>query len=175
MSGLGTGFRCFNVCGGTTSSIYANGGGFDDTPGCPPTEKGRGDLFQGTLDLKIFTEKVSNNTSLGDTPTTRFVIQYRANTGDAWSYIDSVPVTKLADPNASDEIYDSTTPIVVLGPSKAADDNQCTKIGVRYKFNELGEYRVVCSTTGPRSEDWGWFIEYADGTYTGISTACEPS
>ena len=147
-------YYCFNVCGGTTSSIYANGGGFDDeTPpvGCPVTEKGRGDLFQGTLDLKIFTEKVSTNVSSGDTPTTRFVIQYRANSGDAWSYIDSVPVSKPADPNASDEIYDSTTPIVILGPSKLANDPQCTKIGVRYKFDQLGEYRVVCSTTEPRS------------------------
>ena len=100
-------YYCFNVCGGTTSSIYVNGGGFDDeTPpiGCPATDKGRGDLFQGTLDLKIYTQKVSANVAVGDVPTTRFVIQYRATSGDAWSYIDSVPVSKAADPIASVQI-----------------------------------------------------------------------
>ena len=171
-------YYCFNVCGGTTSSIYPNGGGFDDEPlpvGCPATEKGRGDLFQGTLDLKIYTQKVSANVAVGDVPTTRFVIQYRANSGDAWSYIDSVAVSKPADPTASDQIYDSTSPIVILGPGKLATDPQCTQFGVRYKFDQLGEYRVVCATTGIRSEDWGWYIDYADGTYSGVSDACEPS
>ena len=166
------------MCGGTTSSIYPNGGGFDDEPlpvGCPATEKGRGDLFQGTLDLKIYTQKVSANVAVGDVPTTRFVIQYRASSGDAWSYIDSVAVSKPADPTASDQIYDSTSPIVILGPSKLATDPQCTQFGVRYKFDQLGEYRVVCATTGIRSEDWGWYIDYADGTYSGVSDACEPS
>ena len=169
-------YYCFNVCQGTPTSIFPNDGGFDDEAppvGCPATEKGRGDLFQGTLDLKIFTQRITDPApTVNDMPTTEFVVQYRANSGDAWSYIDSVPVTKAG---MAGSIYDSTAPIVVLAPQKSSNDPKCTSYGIRYKFDQLGEYRVVCSTRGPNPTTWGWYIDYADGTYNVISDACEPA
>ena len=101
-----------------------------------------------------------------------FNIQYRANSSSAWTNIDSVAVTKAPDP-ALDTLWLATQSVVSVpaNPGDLVGD----QYGYRYKFDQIGEYRILCKTSGTNGPDWGWYITYSDGTYVGSAAApCIP-
>ena len=141
-------------------------------PGCPPGEKQRGDLFQGTVQFTVYFQKVTSAIGVVGSLIGEFNIQYRANSSSAWTNIDSVAVTKAPDP-ALDTLWLATQSVVSVpaNPGDLVGD----QYGYRYKFDQIGEYRILCKTSGTNGPDWGWYITYSDGTYVGTSGApCIP-
>lgn len=144
----------------------------NETPptGCPGLEKGRGDLFQGTVQFTVYFQKVLSSGIEEGVGT--FNIQHRANSSSSWANIDSVAVTKNPDP-ALDTTWSATQSQQSVTGS--GSDSIGDQYGFRYKFDQLGEYRILCKIAGPRGEDWGWYIDYSDGTYNGTAGApCAP-
>ena len=140
--------------------------------GCAAGEKGRGDLFQGTAQFTVYFQKVTNTVVALGSLIGEFNIQYRANSSSSWTNIDSVAVTKAPDPTLDTTWLASQS--VVSVPANITD-NIGDQYGYRYKFDQLGEYRVLCKTSGTNGPDWGWYITYSDGTYVGTAGApCIP-
>ncbi len=168
-----SGYFCWNVCEGITEPAPYIQPGFDASGICPVLERGRGDLFQGTLDLFVYFQRVTTNIIGAGNITGKFNIQYRTSNAAAWTNIDSVPVSKAADPSATDSLWSASTSVATISGATTADP-ACSQIGFRYKFDQIGEYRVVCAISGTHADDWGFYINYADGTYTGATGPCEP-
>ena len=144
----------------------------NETPptGCSAVEKGRGDLFQGTAQFTVYFQKVLSSGVEDGVGT--FNIQHRANASSSWTNIDSVAVTKNPDP-ALDTTWSATQSQQLVTGS--GSDSIGDQYGFRYKFDQLGEYRILCKIGGPRGRDWGWYITYSDGTYNGTAGApCTP-
>tara|TARA_R100000697_G_scaffold85803_1_gene97814 strand:- start:1427 stop:6175 length:4749 start_codon:yes stop_codon:yes gene_type:complete len=141
-------------------------------PGCPAGEKQRGDLFQGTAQFTVYFQKVTNTIGSVGSLIGEFNIQYRPNSSSAWANIDSVAVTKAPDP-ALDTTWLATQSVVSVPASPL--DSVGDQYGYRYKFDQIGEYRILCKTSGSNGPDWGWYITYSDGTYVGSAAApCIP-
>ena len=96
---------------------------------------GRADLFQGTIEIK---PKLFNggSASVGDV-TILFSIQYRATSGNNWSNIDTATgSTNTWVATQSQQQINHSTGVV----------NQET--AYTYKFDQLGEYRVITNANG---------------------------
>ena len=128
----------------------AQGGG-----ACPSGATAK--LFQGTIKL---TPKLFNNTTAAGDISVLFAIQYRANSGQSWSSINSLSGAGL-------DSWTSTTTTVQLTKSAGSQGN----VSKNYKFDQLGEYRVVTSVlTGDACDHAKFEVEFQDGSY-GITTS----
>ena len=120
----------------------------------------------------MYFQKVTNNIVALGSLIGEFNIQYRANSSSAWTNIDSVTVTKAPDPTLDTTWLASQS--IVSVPANVTD-NIGDQYGYRYKFDQIGEYRILCKTSGSNGPDWGWYITYSDGTYVGSAAApCIP-
>ena len=133
--------------------LYANSGQGSAACATGATAK----LFQGTIKL---TPKLFNTTTASGDITVLFSIQYRANSGQSWSSINSLSGAGL-------DSWTASTTTVQLTKSTAAAGN----VSKNYKFDQLGEYRVVTgSLTGDQSSHAKFEVEFEDGAY-GITTS----
>ena len=133
--------------------LYANSGQGSAACATGATAK----LFQGTIKL---TPKLFNTTTAAGDISVLFCIQYRANSGQSWSSINSLSGAGL-------DSWTASTTTVQLTKSTASAGN----ISKNYKFDQLGEYRVLTSgLSGDQSQYAKFEVEFQDGAY-GITTA----
>ena len=133
--------------------LYANSG--QGGAACPTGATAK--LFQGTIKL---TPKLFNTTTAAGDISVLFCIQYRANSGQSWSSINSLSGAGL-------DSWTASTTTVQLTKSTAAAGN----VSKNYKFDQLGEYRVLTSgLSGDQSSHAKFEVEFQDGAY-GITTA----
>ena len=86
-------------------------------------------LFQGTIELE---PKLYCSATGAGTIAVSFAIQYRANSGNPWGYINSLAGAGL-------DTYSATSPVVQMTKSTV----NTTPVTKKYKFDQLGEYRLV--------------------------------
>ena len=133
--------------------LYANSGQGSAACATGATAK----LFQGTIKL---TPKLFNTTTAVGDISVLFCIQYRANSGQSWSSINSLSGAGL-------DTWTASTTTVQLTKSTGSAGN----ISKNYKFDQLGEYRVLTSgLSGDQSSHAKFEVEFQDGAY-GITTA----
>jgi len=133
--------------------LYANSGQGSAACATGATAK----LFQGTIKL---TPKLFNTTTAAGDISVLFCIQYRANSGQSWSSINSLSGAGL-------DTWTASTTTVQLTKSTGSAGN----ISKNYKFDQLGEYRVLTSgLSGDQSSHAKFEVEFQDGAY-GITTA----
>tara|TARA_R100001594_G_scaffold8858_1_gene22221 strand:+ start:1601 stop:6820 length:5220 start_codon:yes stop_codon:yes gene_type:complete len=122
----------------------------------------RADLFQGTIRIKP--KLYNTSTAVGDIAIS-FSIQYRANSGSPWGYID----TAAGSPNTW--VAASMTTVYVTKSVTGTGS-----VEYDYKFDQLGEYRVVTNALTGSGAAVGEFItNFNDGAY-GITASgpCNP-
>ena len=127
---------------------------------------GRSDLFQGTIEIqpKVF----NNNAGIGDA-SILFSIQYRTYnlvTGarGSWENINSVV-------DASYDTWTATQSQQQIIHSTATASQETS---FKYKFDELGEYRVITNAFGGDSNVGIFTVAFKDGTYTNFAGPCLP-
>jgi hypothetical protein len=111
-------------------------------------------LFQGTIELE---PKLYNVSTGSGTISTTFAIQYRANSGNPWGYINSLAGAGL-------DTYSATSPVVSLSKSTASA-GVGNAVSKKYKFDQLGEYRVVTSSLITESSVPTFQLDFEDGSY----------
>jgi len=138
------------------------------TPACTPVDGGtnccRANLFEGTIELKpkLFT---GASTFVGDATLT-FSIQYRPNNGSNWVSIDSV------NAGAGYATWAASQTQQFMTISTAVANQEVT---YKYKFDQLGEYRVVTNAIGGDGAAYVSFtVEFKDGTYNTAAGLCNP-
>ena len=112
---------------------------------------GKANLFQGTIELE---PKLYNTATGSGTISVTFAIQYRANNGNPWGYINSLAGAGL-------DTYSATSPVVSLSKSTGVANS----VSKKYKFDQLGEYRVVTSTLITESVVPRFELDFEDGSY----------
>lgn len=128
----------------------AQGGG-----ACPSGATAK--LFQGTI--KITPKLFNTSTAIGDISVS-IAVQYRANSGQSWSSINSLSGAGL-------DSWTSTTTTDQLTKSAAVADSETRN----YKFDQLGEYRVLTNSLSGDAQSVAKFeVEFQDGAY-GITTS----
>ena len=115
------------------------------------------DLFQGTI--KIIPKLSNTSTAAGDI-SVLFSIQYRANSSSSWSSINSVTGGGL-------DVWTASTSTVQLTKSTGSAGN----VSKNYRFDELGEYRVLTGVLGGDQSGIAIFeVEFMDGAYNQVTT-----
>ena len=128
---------------------------------------GRSDLFQGTIEIK---PKIFNtNTATGDS-TILFSIQYRTYnlvTGarGSWENINSVAA------GAGYATWSSTQSQQQITHNTNVANQETS---FKYKFDELGEYRVITNALGGDSNVGQFTVDFKDGTYNTSAGPCTP-
>jgi hypothetical protein len=138
------------------------------TPACTPVDGGatccRANLFEGTIELKpkLFT---GGSTFVGDATIT-FSIQYRASSSNSWANIDSV------NAGAGYATWAATQTQQAMTMSTAVANQE---VYYKYKFDQLGEYRVVTNALGGDGAAYVSFtVEFKDGAYNTAAGLCNP-
>ena len=139
------------------------------TPACTPVDGGatccRANLFEGTIELKpkLFT---GGSTFVGDATIT-FSIQYRTSSSSSWTNIDSV------NAGAGYATWTAAQTQQVMTMSTAVANQE---VYYKYKFDQLGEYRVVTNALGGDGAAYVSFtVEFQDGAYPGVASGlCNP-
>ena len=139
------------------------------TPACTPVDGGatccRANLFEGTIELKpkLFT---GGSTFVGDATIT-FSIQYRTSSSSSWANIDSV------NAGAGYTTWTAAQTQQVMTMSTAVANQE---VYYKYKFDQLGEYRVVTNALGGDGAAYVSFtVEFQDGAYPGVASGlCNP-
>tara|TARA_R100000541_G_scaffold21557_1_gene31519 strand:- start:2865 stop:7469 length:4605 start_codon:yes stop_codon:yes gene_type:complete len=139
------------------------------SPGAPNScsGTGRSDLFQGTIEIK---PKIFNTNTFNGDSTILFSIQYRTYnlvTGarGSWENINSVAA------GAGYATWSSTQSQQQITHS-TVNANQETAF--KYKFDELGEYRVITNALGGDSTVGLFTVDFKDGTYANNAGPCTP-
>ena len=139
-----------------------------NTPACTPVDGGsnccRANLFQGTIELKpkLFT---GNSTFNGDAYLS-FSIQYRASSSNNWVNIDSV------NAGAGYTVWSASDTQKFITMSTAVANQE---IYYKYKFDQLGEYRVVTNAiNGDGAAYVSFTVEFKDGVYNTNAGPCNP-
>ena len=113
-------------------------------------------LFQGTIKL---TPKLYNDSTGSGDISVLFTIQYRANNSSSWSSINSVSGAGL-------DTWSASTSTLQLTKSTSSTGN----VQKNYRFDQLGEYRVVTSgLSGDQSGIAKFTVEFQDGAYGGTT------
>jgi len=138
------------------------------TPACTPVDGGtnccRANLFQGTIELKpkLFT---GGSTFNGDAYLS-FSIQYRASSSNNWVNIDSV------NAGAGYTVWAASDTQKFMTMSTAVANQE---IYYKYKFDQLGEYRVVTNALSGDGAAYASFtVEFKDGVYNTNAGPCNP-
>ena len=128
---------------------------------------GRSDLFQGTIEIE---PKVLNtNSGVGDA-SILFSIQYRTynlvnGARGSWENINSVAA------GAGYATWSSTQSQQQIIHNTGAANQQTS---LKYKFDELGEYRVITNALGGDSNVGKFTVDFKDGTYATNAGPCTP-
>ena len=89
-----------------------------------------------------------------------FSIQYRTSSSASWSSINSVTGAGL-------DVWTASTSTVQLTKSTSSAGN----ISKNYRFDELGEYRVLTNALGGDQSGIAIFeVEFMDGAYNQVTT-----
>jgi hypothetical protein len=114
------------------------------------------DLFQGTIKI---TPKLFNTTTAAGDINVLFSIQHRSNSSSSWSSINSVSGAGL-------DVWTASTSTVQLSKSTGSAGS----VSKNYRFDQLGEYRVLTSGLGGDQSTHAKFeVEFQDGAY-GLTT-----
>ena len=108
-------------------------------------------LFQGTIELE---PKLYCSATGAGTIAVSFAIQYRANSGNPWGYINSLAGAGL-------DTYSATSPVVQITKSTV----NTTPVTKKYKFDQLGEYRLVTNGLTTESVVPRFELDFEDGSY----------
>ena len=157
--------RIYNI----TSGTKPNGCPLDPADPLVGNGIGRADLFQGTIEIqpKIFNVNAENADA-----TILFTIQYRTYdlvTGarGSWENINSVAA------GVGYATWSSTQSQQQISHSTAVANQQTS---FKYKFDELGEYRVITAALTGDATVGQFTVDFKDGTYAGVSALnpCTP-
>jgi len=124
-------------------------------------------LFQGTIEIE---PKVLNtNSGVGDA-SILFSIQYRTynlinGARGSWENINSVAA------GAGYATWSSTQSQQQIIHNTGAANQQTS---LKYKFDELGEYRVITNALGGDSNVGKFTVDFKDGTYATNAGPCTP-
>ena len=118
-------------------------------------------MFQGTITIK---PKMFNTSTVAGDATILFTIQYRSSSSSSWVNINTVA--------GSTNTWTSST-------SYATFTHSTTNAGtstLTYKFDQIGEYRVVTNSLGGAGGGVATFtVDYEDGAYNlTTSGPCTP-
>jgi hypothetical protein len=121
----------------------------------------RADMFQGTITIK---PKMFNTSTVAGDATILFTIQYRSSSSNNWVNINTVA--------GSTNTWTSSTSYATFNHSTTGAGTST----LSYKFDQLGEYRVVTNSLGGAGGGVATFtVDYEDGAYNlTILGTCTP-
>tara|TARA_B100001250_G_scaffold380936_1_gene372794 strand:- start:3529 stop:8157 length:4629 start_codon:yes stop_codon:yes gene_type:complete len=121
----------------------------------------RADMFQGTITIK---PKMFNTSTVAGDATILFTIQYRSSSSNNWVNINTVA--------GSTNTWTSSTSYATFNHSTTGAGTST----LSYKFDQLGEYRVVTNSLGGAGGGVATFtVDYEDGAYNlTASGPCAP-